>query len=45
MEDVTGRYFEGTREARAHAQAYDPSARHCLWDLSERLCGIRAFPA
>jgi NAD(P)-dependent dehydrogenase (short-subunit alcohol dehydrogenase family) len=40
---ITGRYFNGTREARADPQAYDPLARHRLWDLSERLCG--AFTA
>jgi NAD(P)-dependent dehydrogenase (short-subunit alcohol dehydrogenase family) len=39
---ITGRYFNGTREARADPQAYDPSARQRLWDLSERLCAIRA---
>jgi hypothetical protein len=36
---VTGRYFDGTREARANRQAYDPRARKRLWDLSEELCG------
>jgi NAD(P)-dependent dehydrogenase (short-subunit alcohol dehydrogenase family) len=36
---VTGRYFNGTREARAHAQAYDPAARRALRELSERLTG------
>jgi NAD(P)-dependent dehydrogenase (short-subunit alcohol dehydrogenase family) len=40
LEGVTGRYFEGTREARAHRQAYDPEARRRLWELSERLCGL-----
>ncbi|MGH8728268.1 MAG: SDR family NAD(P)-dependent oxidoreductase [Burkholderiales bacterium] len=45
LEGITGRYFNGTHEARADPQAYDPSARQRLWDLSERLCGIRAFPA
>jgi NAD(P)-dependent dehydrogenase (short-subunit alcohol dehydrogenase family) len=33
----TGRYFNGLREARADAQAYDPEAREWLWALSERL--------
>jgi NAD(P)-dependent dehydrogenase (short-subunit alcohol dehydrogenase family) len=36
-EGVTGRYFEGTREAGAHPQAYDAEARRQLWELSERL--------
>ena len=35
--DVSGRYFEGTREAAADAFAYDPEARRRLWDASERL--------
>jgi NAD(P)-dependent dehydrogenase (short-subunit alcohol dehydrogenase family) len=36
---VTGRYFDGTREARANRQAYDPRVRNRLWILSEELCG------
>ncbi len=39
LEGVTGRYFDGTREARANRQAYDPQARRRLWALSEELCG------
>jgi NAD(P)-dependent dehydrogenase (short-subunit alcohol dehydrogenase family) len=39
IEGVTGRYFDGKREARANRQAYDPRARHRLWVLSEQLCG------
>ena len=39
LEGVTGRYFDGTREARANRQAYDPRARKRLWDLSEDLSG------
>ena len=38
LEGVTGRYFDGTREARANRQAYDPQARDRLWVLSEELC-------
>ena len=38
LEGVTGRYFDGTREARANPQAYDERARKRLWDLSEELC-------
>jgi NAD(P)-dependent dehydrogenase (short-subunit alcohol dehydrogenase family) len=38
--DVTGRYFNGLREARADAQAYDARARRRLWALSERLTGL-----
>jgi NAD(P)-dependent dehydrogenase (short-subunit alcohol dehydrogenase family) len=37
---VTGRYFDGTREARAQPQAYDPDARARLRKLSERLTGL-----
>jgi NAD(P)-dependent dehydrogenase (short-subunit alcohol dehydrogenase family) len=39
VEGLTGRYFDGTREARAHAQAYDAEARRKLRELSERLVG------
>ena len=39
LEGVTGRYFDGRREARANRQAYDQEAREGLWDLSEELCG------
>src|SRR4051794_15500698 len=38
----SGRYFEGSREARARPQAYDPEARARLWELSEELTGVRA---
>jgi NAD(P)-dependent dehydrogenase (short-subunit alcohol dehydrogenase family) len=37
LEEGTGRYFNGLREARADPQAYDASARERLWVLSERL--------
>jgi NAD(P)-dependent dehydrogenase (short-subunit alcohol dehydrogenase family) len=36
---VSGRYFDGEREARPHAQARDPDARRRIWELSERLAG------
>jgi NAD(P)-dependent dehydrogenase (short-subunit alcohol dehydrogenase family) len=39
LEGVTGRYFDGEREARANRQAYDERARDRLWTLSEDLCG------
>ena len=39
LEQVTGRYFNGTRERRADPQAYDAAARRRLWELSERLTG------
>ena len=44
LEGVTGRYFEGTREARANRQAYDPRARRKLWAFSEELCGSALEP-
>ena len=44
LEGVTGRYFDGTREARADGQAYDPQARQTLWELSEELCGRSLDP-
>ena len=37
VEGVTGAYFNGTREVRADAQAYDLDARRRLRELSERL--------
>ncbi|MGH3326519.1 MAG: SDR family NAD(P)-dependent oxidoreductase [Streptomycetales bacterium] len=37
LEGVTGRYFDGVREARAHDQAYDREARARLRRLSEEL--------
>ena len=39
VEGVTGRYFDGKREARTDGQAYDEEARQRLWELSEELCG------
>ena len=40
MEGRTGLYFDGQREARANAQAYDAATRRRLWDLSARLTGV-----
>ncbi len=36
-DDVTGRYYEGLREARADPLAYDGEARRRLWDASAAL--------
>jgi NAD(P)-dependent dehydrogenase (short-subunit alcohol dehydrogenase family) len=44
LEGVTGRYFDGKREARADGQAYDKEARQTLWELSEELCGRSLDP-
>jgi NAD(P)-dependent dehydrogenase (short-subunit alcohol dehydrogenase family) len=41
LEGVTGKYFNGQREAEAHPQAYEADARRQLRELSERL----ALPA
>ncbi len=40
LEGVTGRYFDGQREGRALAQAYDAAARRRLWEISARLCDL-----
>ena len=37
---MSGVYFDGTNEAPADPQAYDPQARRRLWDMSELLCGL-----
>jgi NAD(P)-dependent dehydrogenase (short-subunit alcohol dehydrogenase family) len=37
LDGVTGRFFDGTREASADGQAYDPEARRRLWEVSEEL--------
>jgi NAD(P)-dependent dehydrogenase (short-subunit alcohol dehydrogenase family) len=37
LDGVTGRFFDGTREAAADPQAYDAAARRRLWQESERL--------
>jgi NAD(P)-dependent dehydrogenase (short-subunit alcohol dehydrogenase family) len=36
---ITGRFFDRTRVARAHAQAYDAAARATLWKRSLELVG------
>jgi NAD(P)-dependent dehydrogenase (short-subunit alcohol dehydrogenase family) len=42
LDGVSGRYYDRLRESRALAQAYDPTARERLRELSERLVGLRA---
>ncbi|MGZ6643979.1 MAG: SDR family NAD(P)-dependent oxidoreductase [Solirubrobacteraceae bacterium] len=39
LEGVSGVYFNGQREARADAQAYDPAARRALREASAALAG------
>jgi hypothetical protein len=43
LQGVSGRYFDRTRPARAHAQAYHAEARRQLWQESLKLTGIKAF--
>jgi NAD(P)-dependent dehydrogenase (short-subunit alcohol dehydrogenase family) len=38
---TTGAFFDRTRRARAHAQAYDTDARRELWERSLELIGAR----
>ena len=40
LDGVTGRYYDGQREVRAHPQAYDSVARARLRALSEQLTGL-----
>jgi NAD(P)-dependent dehydrogenase (short-subunit alcohol dehydrogenase family) len=40
LDDVTGSYFERSRERLAHPQAYDPEARRRLRRLSAELVGL-----
>jgi hypothetical protein len=42
VEGQTGLYFNGLREAKALAQAYDPDARRRLQALSLELTGLSA---
>jgi NAD(P)-dependent dehydrogenase (short-subunit alcohol dehydrogenase family) len=40
LDGVSGRFFDGTREAEPHPQARDAEARRRLRELSDRLCGL-----
>ena len=40
LEGISGRYFDGERESRADAQAYDRHARERLWTMSKELCDL-----
>jgi hypothetical protein len=40
LEGRSGLYFDGLRESRANAQAYDPAARAKLRALSLDLAGL-----
>jgi NAD(P)-dependent dehydrogenase (short-subunit alcohol dehydrogenase family) len=41
LDGVTGRFYDGTVDARAHAQAYDPTARARLRALTDELLAAR----
>jgi NAD(P)-dependent dehydrogenase (short-subunit alcohol dehydrogenase family) len=45
IEGMSGEYFDRTRPARAHPQAYDARARQRLWQVSEELTGIAGQPS
>ena len=40
LDEVTGRFFNGTAEAEPDPQARDTEARHRLREMSDRLCGL-----
>ncbi|HEY8733383.1 MAG TPA: SDR family NAD(P)-dependent oxidoreductase, partial [Puia sp.] len=40
LENITGKYFNLKKEARAHAQAYDTDARQRLSALGKKLTGL-----
>lgn len=40
LDDITGKYFDQQREARANPQAYDIAARRRLRQISEQLTGL-----
>jgi hypothetical protein len=41
VEGVTGRYFARQREVSPAPQALDVNARKQLWEISEKLSGLR----
>ncbi|HUF36498.1 MAG TPA: SDR family oxidoreductase [Gemmatimonadales bacterium] len=42
--DVTGKYFTNRRETRSSPASYDQATARRLWDVSERLTGLREAP-
>jgi hypothetical protein len=40
LDGVSGRYYNGVRDAEPDPQARDPLARRRLHELSDRLCGF-----
>lgn len=45
LDGVTGQFYDRTRPAKAHADAYDPNIQQKLWDLSTRLTSPPGRPA
>jgi NAD(P)-dependent dehydrogenase (short-subunit alcohol dehydrogenase family) len=45
LDGVTGEYFDGLRESRAHPQANDLNARRRLRELSRQLTEVTDAPA
>jgi NAD(P)-dependent dehydrogenase (short-subunit alcohol dehydrogenase family) len=41
LETVTGKYFSDNRQTRSAEITYDAETRKKLWNLSEKLCGLR----
>lgn len=41
LEQVTGKYYSVGRQVRSSSNSYDTAAAERLWDLSERLTGLR----
>jgi len=41
LSGTSGKYFSDSKEAEPSAYSFDPGIRHNLWDLSEKLSGIR----
>lgn len=39
LDGVSGQFFDRTRPARAHSDAYQPAVQQQIWDLSTRLTG------
>jgi retinol dehydrogenase 14 len=41
VDGVSGKYFSDRKEIEAKKVAYDPTARHRLWEMSEDLTGLK----
>ncbi len=45
VEGVTGKYFVDCRETPSSPASYDEAAQRRLWEVSEKLCGLKAEAA